>query len=77
MPLVGRPTPASPSRELSPHQSRSLTDNSRRRHRKEEEDSHLHIDKNTIRANLKRLRSARLIRRDSKVMKLDMQMLQK
>jgi hypothetical protein len=78
MSLVGRPTPASPSREPNPHRSRSPTYNPRRRRwMKEEEDPHLHTNKNTTRAKLERLCSVRLIRHDSKATKLDMQMLQK
>jgi hypothetical protein len=42
--LLGRPTPASPSREPSPHRSGSPTD-SPRQHRRKEEDSHLHTNK--------------------------------
>jgi hypothetical protein len=43
--LLGRPTPVSPSRELSPHRSASLTANPRQRRRKKEEDPHLHTNK--------------------------------
>jgi hypothetical protein len=43
--LLGRPTPASPSREPSAHRFGSPTDSPRRRHRKKEEDPHLHTDK--------------------------------
>jgi hypothetical protein len=42
--LLSRPTPVSPSRESSPHRSRSPTDRPHRRHRKKEEDPHLHTD---------------------------------
>jgi hypothetical protein len=66
----------SPSREPRTHQSRSPTDDPRRSHRKEEEDPHLHKDKNTTRAKLERLCSAGLIRRDLRAMKLDKQRLQ-
>jgi hypothetical protein len=78
MSIVGGLTPTSPSRDLSPHQSRSPTDSPRRRFWKEEEeeDPQLHTDKNTTRANLERLCSTRLIRRDPKASKLDMQKLQ-
>jgi hypothetical protein len=42
--LLGRPTPAGPSRKPSPHRSGSPTANPHRRRRKEE-DPHLHTDK--------------------------------
>jgi hypothetical protein len=43
--LLGRPTPVGPSRKPSPHRSGSSTSIPHRRHRKKEEDPHLHIDK--------------------------------
>jgi hypothetical protein len=78
MSLVRRPTPASPSREPNPHWSGPPTDSPRRRRqKKEDEDPHQHTHNNTTRAKLERLRSTRLIRRDPKATKLDMQRLQK
>jgi hypothetical protein len=44
MGLLGQPTPVSPSREPSHHRSISPTDSPRRRHRKKEEDPHLHTN---------------------------------
>jgi hypothetical protein len=70
-------TPVSPSREPNPHRSRSPSDSPHRHRRKEEEDPHMHIDKNTTRGKLERLRSGRLIHRDPKATKLDMQRFQK
>jgi hypothetical protein len=70
-------TPTSPSREPNPNWSRSPTDSPHRRRWKEEEDPHLHIHKNTTRGKLERLRTGRLIRRDPKATKLDMQRFQK
>jgi hypothetical protein len=70
-------TPVSPSREPNPNWSRSPTDSPHRRCWKEEEDPKLHIDKNTTRGKLERLRTGRLIRRDPKATKLDMQRFQK
>jgi hypothetical protein len=66
--LLGRPTHASPSRGLSPHWSGSPTDNPHQRHRKKEEDPHLHTDeaKKTQKQKLVRLRSTRLICHDPK-----------
>jgi hypothetical protein len=43
--LLGRPTPASLSRKPSTHRSGSPTAIPRRRHRKKEEDPHIHTDK--------------------------------
>jgi hypothetical protein len=43
---IRRPTPMSPSRESSPHQSGAPTDNPHRHRRKKEEHPHLHTDKN-------------------------------
>jgi hypothetical protein len=42
--LLDRSTPASPSREPSPHRSGSPTDGPNQRRRKKEKDHHLHID---------------------------------
>jgi hypothetical protein len=57
--------PASPSREPSPHRSGPPTEGGGRSSPTHRQD--------TIRAKLERLRSARLIRRDPKATKLDMQ----
>jgi hypothetical protein len=65
--------PMSPSREPSPHRSRSPTNSPHQHRQKEEEDPHLHIDKNTKTAKLEQLRSARLTCRDQAVQLLDMQ----
>jgi hypothetical protein len=43
--LLGRPTPAGPSRKPSPHRSGSPTVNPHQRCWKKEKDPHLHIDK--------------------------------
>jgi hypothetical protein len=42
---IGRPTPASPSREPRSHRSGPHTNNSRRHHQKKEEHPHLHMNK--------------------------------
>jgi hypothetical protein len=68
--------PASHSREPSPHQYGSPIDSPRLHHWKRGEDPHLHT-KDTTRAKLERLRSVRLMRRDLKVMKLNMQGLER
>jgi hypothetical protein len=72
MSFIGLHTPASPSRKPNPHRSESLTDSHRRRRQKDEEDPHLHKEEIT-RVKFERLRSIRLIRRDPKATKLDMQ----
>jgi hypothetical protein len=61
---IGRPTPASPSRESSPYRSGPCTDNPRWCRRKKEEHPHLHTDKKQQEQKLERLRSTRLIRCD-------------
>jgi hypothetical protein len=43
--ILGWPTPVGPSRKPSPHRSGSPIVIPRRRHRKKEEDPHLHTDK--------------------------------
>jgi hypothetical protein len=43
--LLGRPTPAGPSRKPSPHRSGSPTAIPHRCHQKKEEDPHLHTNK--------------------------------
>jgi hypothetical protein len=68
--------PTSPSRGPSTHRSGPPTDSPRWQCQKEEGGSHLRTQDKITRAKLERLRSPRLIRRNSKATKLDMQRLQ-
>jgi hypothetical protein len=71
MPFISRSMSVSPSRKPNPHRFGPPTDTTHR-HRRKEEDPHLHREE-IQQAKLEQLCSARLIHRDLKVVKLDMQ----